>query len=158
MKDIQTLYQVAHPKTTKQLAIFLFCCSAGAVYWCTVNDAPFLFTLFLGGFFFLPIFGLKFAMKNIKDALAAYEGNISIGGTAKWIEDEGSDTTTWSAELDLGTAGHWHVEIGAEWPVAKDKINLPAAVTVWLHPESRQPCLIKSEAGIFPARKIRRLG
>lgn len=156
MKDIATLRQMIHPRTWVQLGVFLLCCSIGSA-WASRHflDTPWLFSAFLAAFFLLPLIGAKLIRRNIEMALEAYDGNQSVGAQARWLKESDGEGYSWAVELDLGTQGKWTLELGGERPVAEAKKDLPATVTVWLHPETHEPRLLKSEQGLFYPKKIR---
>lgn len=156
MKDIATLRKLTHPRTWVQLCIFLVCCSIGSA-WASRHflDAPWLFSAFLAAFFILPIIGSKLIRRNIEMALEAYDGNKSSGAQARWLKESDGEGYSWAVELDLGAQGQWTLELGGERPIPEAKKDLPATVTVWLHPETQEPRLVKTELGVFDAKKIR---
>ena len=157
MKDISDLRRLIQPSSLKQVKIGLLVLSAGSAYGTYAFGAPWPMVAFMGVFWLLPLFGMEAAMRPIRAAVEAYEGNHSVGTNVKWIEYSDSDSNSYGAEFDLGPHGKWQLQLhGAQSPYDRKKKDLPAVVTVWLHPESKEPCLIKSEKGYFHARKIER--
>ena len=156
MKDIAMLRRMGDTKTWYQVTITLACCSIAGMYFSHDFGAPWGMSLFIGVFFMLPLAGLKLLRHTIDMALEAYDGNQTVGGQARWVEDTTeSDTAQWSVEVDLGAHGTWMLELGGERPVPAAKKDLPATVTVWLHPDTKEPRLVKTELGLFLAKKIR---
>lgn len=156
MRDVATLRSLVTPKTWIQLGIFLILCSAGSSIAAYHFGAPLLFCAALFAFFLLPLFGLQMIRRPIEMAVEAYDGNVTLGAQAVWSEDTSSDHPLYIVDLDMGGHGIWTLELaGGERPVPRDKIDLPAAVTVWLHPETKEPRLIKTELGVFYPAKFR---
>ncbi len=157
MRDIDTLRTLHMPRTWKQLCIFLVGCSAVSVYFCIHYGVPWLMTAFIGLFFILPLLGAKMIRNSIAMALEAYDGHVSQGAQVTWDADTSGESTTWNAVIDLGAGGKWNWELaGSERPVLKDKQDLPAALTVWLHPVTKEPRLLRTELGVFYPKTVTR--
>lgn len=154
MRDINDLRLLSAPRTWKMFRIGMVAISLASMAACIHYGVPWLMTAFIGLFFILPLLGSKKIIETIQMAQESYDGGHSHGGTAKWIKDDSSDSTRWSADIDLGTQGQWIMEIGSERPVDRDKEDLPAVVTVWIHPRSGEPRLLKSSKGIFYAKSV----
>lgn len=158
MKDISDLRLLTRPATLKQVKVALVLLSIGSAYGVYAFGAPWGMSAFMAVFWMLPLFGMNSVMRHIRLAVEAYDGNRSVGTNVKWIEYPDSESTSYGAEFDLGAQGKWLIHLHrCDAPYAKGKKDMPAVITVWLHPESSEPRVIKSEAGYFYADKVERL-
>lgn len=154
MRDISDLRLLGSPRTWIITRNTLIVISVGSVALGVYYDLPLLMSAFLGVFFLLPLTNGKELLAKVRLACESYDGGQSHGATVRWIKDDSSDDTTWSADIDLGTLGRWTMKLGGERPVEKAKEDLPAVVTVWVHPDTKEPHLMKTPKGMFYAKSV----
>lgn len=154
MRNINDIRYLGSPRTwiiTRNTLIALSVISASISAY---NNLPILMSVFLGVFFLLPLINGEVLLSKARLACESYDGGQSHGVTVRWIKDDRSEDTTWSAEIDLGGLGRWIMDLGGERPIEKSKEDLPAVVTVWIHPETKEPRLLKTPTGMFYAKAV----
>ncbi len=157
MRNINDIRFLGSPRTWIITRNSLVCLSLASAAIGVYNDMPRLMSALLGGFFLLPLINGEALLVKARLACESYDGGQSHGVTVRWIKDDRSEDTTWSAEIDLGDLGRWIVDLEGERPVERAKEDLPAVITVWVHPETKEPRLLKSPAGMFYAKSVTRL-
>ncbi len=158
MKDFTELRKLTQESTLNQVKVLLLILSLASGTGVYLFGAPPLMVAFFAGFWLLPLLGMKGILRDVNLAVEAYDSNRTVGVQVKWIEYSESESNTYGAEFDLGAQGKWLIHLsGAVRPFEKHKKDLPAVVTVWLHPISNEPRVLKSEAGYFYAKQVEQL-
>lgn len=158
MNDISDLRMLIRPATMKQFKVMMVVFAIASATGCYLFGAPPLMVAIFGGFWLLPLMGIGAVMKDVHLAVEAYDGNRSMGAQVKWIQYSESESDTYGAEADLGDQGRWLIHFnGTKQPFERGKKDLPAVVTVWLHPQTGEPRVLKAEKGYFYAKQVERL-